>query len=47
MDICVDGDDWYESKEGMVLFFLKKKCFIVDCWNINNNNENKIRVEIY
>lgn len=47
MDICVDGDDWYEGKEGMVLFFFKKNCFIVDCWNINNNNKNKIRVEIY
>lgn len=25
MDICVDGDDWYEGKEGIGIVFFKKK----------------------
>lgn len=29
MDICVDGDDWYEGKEGMVLFFFKKNVLLL------------------
>lgn len=29
MDICVDGDDWYEGKEGMVLFLFKKNVLLL------------------
>lgn len=38
-----------KAKRGSVLFLLKKKCFIVDCWNQNknNNNKNKTRAEAH